>query len=300
VSRIHLTGGFKMVYRHSSIKKQVVSVMSAVVVLGWAFAGSASAAPAISPSRADGSVNFGYFSSGTVGDWYESLASGNSADDIEAFVTQLELHPAVASSVGLGDLSNSELDSLLASVSSAAIANANANVLSSSSAISTDTPLVPSIQAATAAASYPVIGTIINGGWSWRYKDRYQYVTCTLGVFNCSVKGWVDITMTTNPGDRASQTALNFLVGGAGISGVGIRANVYRSGVLADSGYYNWSVPGYGSQYSPHKSMLGEMFQAKYDVQVFRTGGSDTGEYSTGKSYICTEPTNQAFRCVFH
>lgn len=279
---------------------RVCAAIALAAVLG--FVGAEGARAAVSSPVANMGENqfvtFGFLESGTVGDWYQSLVQGNEPEVVAEFLEQLESQTASRESAGLGQLSDEQFASFVSAAQEASSLRAERLV---GSRATSDLALSPGTSTeAVGTSSFPVIGQPVNGGWSWRYNDRFTYVVCAVGPLFCTTKGTLDIRMTSNPGKTGSMTSLNFLLQGSAINGVKIRSKIYGNGSLVSDVSQTWNVPGYGSQVnSPHVSLLSKSFRATYEVTVLHTGGSSTGSYSTPTSSKCLQPTGAAFRCLF-
>lgn len=144
----------------------------------------------------------------------------------------------------------------------------------------------------------PTAGWPTNSSYSWQNKVRYNYAECTRGV--CTVKSWIEIRITSDPGERNTTHSLNFTTWGNQLNRVTLTASIYLDSRLGDISTHTWNAPGSAIQRNRHSSSQNKPVRFLYLLKIPVPGGKTaTAEYKSKFSNRCREVSPGAFKCLF-
>ncbi|QJU56284.1 hypothetical protein SCB71_21305 (plasmid) [Herbiconiux sp. KACC 21604] len=253
---------------------------------------------------------------------FDSIVDSNGAEGAaDFFLGAAEVAREDPSGVPLSQLSelnDSDLvDVLEASASAAAEGEAiDLNALSpeaaeaittGSGATSSGPASVESSVVARSTPPDPWIGSLeygypVNSLYGWQMVWRSEYQHCVIGdVLICWTTSWVEVRITTSPGETQTQTDLNFTRWGDEIGNAWVWSRVWVNGAAAgDSDAVYWPVGG-TQHWTDHWSSYGKTFQIGYQIRYQKPSGDGTSDvgFRTAVSEKCKEPTPGAYRCKF-
>lgn len=250
-------------------------------------------------SAPDTSVAFGAFESATFPEVYEALLVSNDPETVSSFLAaQADEGVPQADMLGIDETLTTQSSQHLLDL---AAHSAEKGAPLPDEVVQETTPGGGQEFEAMSVSTAPVQGSAVNDRRSWRFSSRYNWTECPT-VFSCKVTSWLNFRVTTDPGRLGSKSSLNFTEGGKGaIKGVRLSSDVLSAGRNIMSVTNNWNTPGYGTQWnSPHRSTTGKTFQMYYQLRVTNPNNTyGTGEWKTGKTATCKNPSKGAFRCLF-
>lgn len=231
-------------------------------------------------------VGFGYWESSTFSQVYESITESNTPDAaaeiLSNAIDDTDLVP------GLDGLGEAEREDALRAAASAAMK---------------DEALPRDVVALTSwGLGSPILGQPIANGYSWQFKDRYNWKNCDRGPEDCRVEDWMDFTYTVDPGGSGTRVTVSTLTWGNRLTGHRVDGLVYRdaSQIKLKDGPQRQGDGTYTIMLSPHLTLTGYTFAAAFQTQVWGPqANSPAYHFRTGPTSTCTEPIPGAWRCIF-
>lgn len=255
-----------------------------------------------SPAVEDIEISFGYFEGEGFDGVYSSILEGNDPATASAFFRDAADSVGDVPVPGLESVPDADASKILTVAAESAAQNEDlpSEIVSDlpggeAQPFTTQVPVSP-----LSLDTTPVIGAPINDGFSWQYAERYNWSECTIGPFGCEIVDWIDIRLTTDPGNTGSRTSVNLSTLGTTFTGIEMWSTVYGNGSqLNMSSKLYWSI-GHGIHYnSPHLSLTGKTFQARFTINIATPNGGDQTTYKTGLSAPCGDPMGGGWKCLF-
>lgn len=285
--RVSIGTDVKKRLRWSAGSLALVGMFASAMLLGTP--AHAEAAPVDAPAPA----HFGYFESESFSDVYQSIVDNNRPQMASALLKSAIEDPDLLP--GLDGLSDAARAQVLNSAAKSAAEHA---------------PLAAkTLSVASSGPGARILGSKINNGFSWQFKDRHNWAECKTPT-TCEVNDWIDFTYTVDPGGSGSRILIQTNVWGSKLGSYMVQGEVYRNVEmikLKATGYVGG--PGQSTTttlwMSPHLSLTGYKFFANVSTFVETPGinpanpESGAYEWRTGMTDTCSEPTPGAWRCIF-